>query len=180
MRLVILDRDGVINEDSDHYIKSADEWIPIPGSIHAIARLTRAGFIIAVATNQAGIGRGFFDQSALEAMHKKLISLVNQAGGKIATIAYCPHHPDDYCNCRKPAIGLVQQIEKRLNVSARNAWLVGDSLKDLQLAHACHCKPALVLTGKGRKTLTLLKDHKELKESSIFSSLAAFADHIII
>ncbi|MCY4177213.1 MAG: D-glycero-beta-D-manno-heptose 1,7-bisphosphate 7-phosphatase [Endozoicomonadaceae bacterium] len=178
MRLVILDRDGVINEDSDYYIKSADEWRPIPGSIQAVARLTCAGFTVAVATNQSGIGRGLFDLNALDEMHHKLTTLVNAAGGEIAKIAYCPHHPDDRCDCRKPATGLVKQIEKELLISAKHAWLVGDSLKDIQLAQSCECKPVLVLTGKGKKTFLQLKENKSLQETLVFPDLAAFANAI--
>ena len=179
MKLIILDRDGVINEDSDNYIKSAEEWLPISESIEAIARLTKAGFTIAVATNQAGIARGLFDLDALSAMHTKLLLLIEQAGGHIATIAYCPHHPDEKCECRKPAPGLVYQIEQYLQVSAKNAWFVGDSLKDLQVAKLCGCQPALVLTGKGEQTFLSLEMHEDLQSTPVFVNLAAFADHVL-
>ena len=169
MNLIILDRDGVINEDSDNYIKSVSEWQPIPGSIEAIANLSKAGFTLAVATNQSGISRKMFDLEVLEAIHYKLNLLVNKAGGEIATIAYCPHHPDDGCYCRKPAPGLVHQIEKTLSISAKGAWFVGDSLKDFQVSWLCDCKPVLVLTGKGKSTFNLLKQYPAiivLKEAS--------------
>ena len=179
MKLIILDRDGVINEDSDGYIKSADEFLPIPGSIEAIAKMTMAGFVLAVATNQAGIGRGLFDYRALEAIHGKLYSLVEQAGGKIHMIAHCPHHPDDHCQCRKPEPGLLQQIEQQLKTPVKGAWFVGDSLKDLQVAQKCGCKPALVLTGNGKKTCNSMLQDETLQLTPVFDNLSVFADQLI-
>ena len=122
MKLIILDRDGVINEDSDAFVKNADEWIPIEGSIAAIARLSKAGFTVVVTTNQSGLGRGLFQVSDLDAMHDKMHSLVNKAGGKISAVVYCPHHPDDNCDCRKPKSGLITQIEQQLEISARRYY----------------------------------------------------------
>jgi len=179
MKLIILDRDGVINEDSDQYIKSADEWQPISGSLEAIARLFAAGFTLAIATNQAGIGRGLFSAKTLESIHNKLIKLVRGVGGDIATIAYCPHHPDDQCQCRKPQPGLVQQIEKNLNTSAEGAWFVGDSLKDLQAAKRAGCKPSLVLTGNGEQTFLSLEAYETLQSTPVFVNLNAFADSLL-
>lgn len=150
--LVILDRDGVINEDSDAYIKSVAEWHPIAGSIDAIANLSRNGFDIAVATNQSGLGRGLFELDDLEAMHTRMNSLVEEAGGRIAGIFYCPHTPDDNCDCRKPKTGLIDAIERELGQPARGAWFIGDSQRDLDAALARDCVPVLVLTGKGSAT----------------------------
>ncbi|AMO54283.1 hypothetical protein GZ77_22150 [Endozoicomonas montiporae] len=175
-RLIILDRDGVINEDSDDYIRSVDEWIPVPGSIEAIARMSKAGFTIAVATNQSGIGRGYYPLSELFAMHDKMNRLVQAQGGHIACIKYCPHTPDEGCQCRKPETGLVEQIELDLNLSASGAWFVGDSLKDLQCAERKHCQPVLVKTGKGKRTLA---KGEELDDVPVFESLAEFADHLL-
>lgn len=152
MSLVILDRDGVINFDSDEYIKSAAEWQAIPDSLEAIAALSSQGFTIAIATNQSGLGRGLFDLDDLEAMHQKLRDGVAALGGEVAGIFYCPHHPDDDCQCRKPRTGLIDAIEAELGMSAKGAPLVGDSLKDLQLAIAKGCVPILVTTGKGADT----------------------------
>lgn len=152
MPLVILDRDGVINFDSDNYIKSAQEWRAIPGSLEAIARLSTAGFSVAIATNQSGLGRGLFDLDDLEAMHDKLRQGVAEFGGKIAGIFYCPHTPDQECNCRKPNTGLVDAIEKELGMSANGVPFIGDSLKDLQLGIRKNCQAILVTTGKGKKT----------------------------
>lgn len=183
MSLVILDRDGVINFDSDDYIKSVDEWRPIPGSIEAIAQLSQAGMTIAVATNQSGLSRGLFDLDELEAMHQKLHDLVNDAGGHIDGIFYCPHLPEDHCNCRKPKTGLVDAMETELAVSARGAVLVGDSLKDLQLALAKGALPILVLTGRGTATEAKLRGgelaEEELKQIRIFPDLASTTDFIL-
>ncbi|OUR61151.1 D-glycero-beta-D-manno-heptose-1,7-bisphosphate 7-phosphatase, partial [Bermanella sp. 47_1433_sub80_T6] len=118
-KLIVLDRDGVINYDSDDYVKSVDEWIPLPGSMEALAKLTQAGFKIAIATNQSGISRGYFTVATLAAMHQKMLTLATEAGAKIDYIAYCPHGPDDNCDCRKPLPGLIHQIEQALNMSAK-------------------------------------------------------------
>lgn len=174
MPLILLDRDGVINEDSDNYIRSADEWQPIPGSIDAIARLSRAGFSVAVCTNQSGLGRGYFQLADLNAMHEKMRALVEQAGGAIAGIYYCPHLPDEHCLCRKPLPGLIDQAAADLNLEASGAVFVGDSLKDLQAAIARDCQPVLVKTGKGQATLKKLSEHSSLSEVPVFANLAAF------
>jgi len=179
MTLIILDRDGVINQDSDDYVKSVDEWIPLPGSAQAIARLCKAGFQVAVATNQSGLARGYFSQADLDAMHDKMTALVKTEGGEFAHIAWCPHGPDDHCDCRKPLPGLIHQIEKALHVSAAGAWMVGDSLRDLQAGAAAGCQVALVKTGKGEKTLPKLAADDTLKNSKVFVDLAAFVDFIL-
>ncbi len=179
--LVILDRDGVINEDSDHYIKSLDEWHPIPGSIEAIARLSRSGFTVAVATNQSGLGRGLFTLDDLEAIHERLCELVEAAGGQIAGIFYCPHTPEDLCDCRKPKSGLIDAIEREFNTSARGAWMIGDSKRDLEAGLSKHCVPVLVLTGKGSGTQQQLRDSADpqWQDLRVFADLAAAADALI-
>lgn len=151
-KLIILDRDGVINFDSDRYIKSPEEWQPIPGSLEAIARLTQNGWHIAVATNQAGIGRGLFDMATLNAMHAKLHRSVAAAGGRIEAIFYCPDTSDSNSPNRKPNPGMNIAIGERFNVSLEGVPSVGDSLRDLQAAEAVRARPILVLTGKGKKT----------------------------
>lgn len=153
MKLIILDRDGTINHDSPDYIKTADEWQPLTGSIEAIAQLNRAGWRIVVATNQAGIGRGLFDIAALNAMHDKCRQLVTQAGGHIDAFFVCPHRPEDSCNCRKPQDGLYRLISARYGISAHQIVTVGDSLRDLLAAHSAGMQTWLVLTGNGEKTL---------------------------
>jgi D-glycero-D-manno-heptose 1,7-bisphosphate phosphatase len=152
MKLVILDRDGTINHDSDQYIKSPAEWKPIPGSMEAIARLTQRGWRCVVATNQSGIARGLFDMATLNAIHTEMHSAVAQAGGRIDAIFFCPHAADSNCECRKPKPGLLREIAARLNAELEGVPIVGDSLRDLQAAAAVGARPCLVLTGKGRKT----------------------------
>ncbi len=149
---IILDRDGVINQDSDAYIKSPEEWLPIPGSLDAIARLS-SRLPVYVATNQAGLGRGLFSRETLDAIHGKMRSAVNDAGGTITDIAFCPHHPDDGCACRKPRPGLLLQLADRHGFALREAIFIGDSPKDIQAARAAGCQYGLVLTGNGRKAL---------------------------
>lgn len=152
-RLILLDRDGVINHDSDAYIKSPDEWRPLPGSIEAIARLCKAGFRVAVVTNQSGIARGLFDLSVLAAIHDKMHRAVEKAGGRIDAIFFCPHGPEAGCACRKPKPGMFVEALERFGASAAETWAVGDQLRDLQGAHAAGCRTVLVLSGKGQKTM---------------------------
>ena len=152
MKLVILDRDGVINYDSPSYIKSPDQWKPIPRSLDAIARLTQADYRVAVATNQAGIGRGLFEMATLNAIHDKMHRAVGQAGGRIDAVFYCPHAMEANCGCRKPKPGLLEDISRRFNASLKDVPCIGDSLRDLQAAAAAGAQPILVLTGKGAQT----------------------------
>jgi D-glycero-D-manno-heptose 1,7-bisphosphate phosphatase len=152
MKLVILDRDGTINQDSDQYIKSPLEWKPVPGSLEAIARLTQGGWRCVVATNQSGLSRGLFDMATLNAIHAEMHRAVNQAGGRIDGIFFCPHAADANCECRKPKAGLLREIGARLDVELKGVPMVGDALRDLQAAASVGAKPYLVLTGKGRKT----------------------------
>lgn len=158
-KLVVLDRDGVINYDSDDYVKTVDEWMPLPGAIDALGRLTHAGYQIAIATNQSGIARGFFSEETLNAMHEKLLILAKGVHAKIDFIAYCPHGPEDNCDCRKPLPGLLFQIEKALDVSVKGCFMVGDSLRDIQAGQAAGMRGALVLTGKGQRTLEIGRAH---------------------
>ena len=176
MKILMLDRDGVINHDSDQYIKSPAEWKPVKGSIEAIARLTQAGWRILVATNQSGVARGLFDMSTLNAIHDVMHRTVIQAGGRIEAIFFCPHAADARCACRKPMPGMLHEIERRLNVPLAGVPFVGDSLKDLQAAVAAGARPVLVLTGKGHMT----REAGGLPEGTeIFADLAAFASHLV-
>lgn len=152
-RLAILDRDGVINADSDAFVRSVAEWQPLPGSIEAIARLSNAGFVVTVASNQSGIGRGLFGREVVYDMHRKLRRLVRRAGGEIAEIAICPHAPDDGCECRKPATGLYTRISRRTGLPLEGALIVGDSLRDLEAGAAVGGELWLVRSGKGRRSL---------------------------
>lgn len=177
MRLVILDRDGVINQDSDHYIKSADEFRPIPGSLAAIARLNRAGYTVAVATNQSGIGRGLFDRDALEAMHAKLRRLLAAEGGEVDRIFICPHTPEDDCDCRKPRPGLLRRIAEHYGTALAGVPAIGDSLRDLQAARAVGARPLLVRTGKGERALAT--GGEALAGVPIYADLAAAVDDLV-
>ncbi|CAG8868871.1 D-glycero-beta-D-manno-heptose-1,7-bisphosphate 7-phosphatase [Pseudomonas fluorescens] len=175
MKLLILDRDGVINHDSDAYIKSLEEWIPIPGSIEAIAQLSKAGWTVAVATNQSGIARGYYPLATLEAMHERLRELVAEAGGEMGLIVYCPHGPDEGCDCRKPKPGMLRVIGEHYRVGLGGVWFVGDSSGDLNAASAVDAQPVLVKTGKGQRTLS-----KGIPEDTlVFDDLAAIARQLI-
>ncbi|MBS8240016.1 D-glycero-beta-D-manno-heptose 1,7-bisphosphate 7-phosphatase [Marinobacter lipolyticus] len=179
--LIILDRDGVINEYDGNYICSADEWIPIPGSIEAIARLCNAGHRIAIATNQSGIARGFYDTDGLDAMHDKLEHLVEAEGGCVDFIAYCPHHPDDQCRCRKPLTGLLEQIRDHFHLeNLQGAIMIGDSRKDLEAGHRVGCRPVLVRTGNGLDTERHL-DARPIPgaEVVIYDNLGRFTDALL-
>jgi D-glycero-D-manno-heptose 1,7-bisphosphate phosphatase len=176
MKLIILDRDGVINQDSDQYIKSPKEWIPIPGSLEAIARLNKANYRVAIATNQSGIARGLFSLYALNAMHKKMNALLAQHGGRIDGVFFCPHGPDDDCHCRKPKTGLFQQIARRLSTELKGVPAVGDSLRDIQAASQAGAKPYLVLTGKGKRTL---KAGNLPREIPVFDNLFSVVETLV-
>jgi D-glycero-D-manno-heptose 1,7-bisphosphate phosphatase len=159
MKLVILDRDGVINADSDAYIKSPAEWVPISGSLEAIASLTNAGMTVAVATNQSGLARGLFDIDMLNRIHGLMVERVGAVGGRIDAIAFCPHGPDAGCGCRKPAPGLLLALAKRFGVSLVDVPVVGDSVRDLEAAASVGARPILVRSGKGRLAATRLPAH---------------------
>lgn len=175
LKLLILDRDGVINHDSDAYIKSVEEWIPIPGSIEAIAQLSKAGWTVAVATNQSGIARGYYDLATLEAMHTRLRELVAEQGGEVGLIVYCPHGPDEGCDCRKPKPGMLRMIAEYYSANLAGIWFVGDSKGDLEAALAVDSQPVLVKTGKGLKTVGAGLPTGTL----IFDDLAAVAAELI-
>ena len=171
--LIILDRDGVVNRDSDQFIKSAAEWIPIPGSVEAIAMLCDAGYTVAIASNQSGLARGLFDRSALRSMHRRLRKLVAEKGGRVARIVVCPHGPGDDCSCRKPKPGLLHRLARYFDTELKGVPVVGDSLRDLQAAACAGARPILVLTGKGKKTADNLP--ADLKSVERFDDLAAAA-----
>ena len=177
IKLVVLDRDGVINQDSREFVKSADEWLPLPGSIAAIAALSQAGFAVAVATNQSGLARGLVDEAALWAMHQKLRKLVAAAGGCVNQIVYCPHGPDDGCDCRKPRPGLLQQIGAHFEHDMAGVPVVGDSLRDLKAAQAIGARPILVRTGNGANTSKDLPP--SLCDIEIYDDLAMAAAALI-
>ena len=152
MKLIILDRDGVINHDSDQFIKSPEEWKPLPGSLEAIARLTQAGYLLVVATNQSGVGRGLFDMPTLNAIHEKMHKACALVGGRIDAVFFCPHAADAGCECRKPKSGMIAEIAERYNTDLSGVPSVGDSLRDMEAGARLGAQPILVLTGKGQKT----------------------------
>lgn len=151
MKLVILDRDGTINSDSDDFVKTPEEWIPFPGALEAVARLNHAGWHVVIASNQSGLGRGLFDVASLNAIHAKMHKMLAAAGGRIDAVFYCPHSPEESCNCRKPLPGLFEQIGLRFGVQLKGVPTAGDSLRDLQAGACAGCEPHLVLTGKSAK-----------------------------
>lgn len=153
MAFIILDRDGVINFDSDYYIKSPEEWMPIPGSLEAIATLNKLGYRVIVATNQSGVARNLYDMDTLYKIHEKLFQELEKVGGVIEEIFFCPHHPDDHCGCRKPQPGLLHQIQEKYALDLSETYFVGDSIADIRAAQTAGCKPILVMTGNGKKTL---------------------------
>jgi D-glycero-D-manno-heptose 1,7-bisphosphate phosphatase len=176
MKLIILDRDGVINQDSDAFIKSPEEWIPIPGSLEAIARLNQAGYRVVVATNQSGIARGLFNMPILNAIHQKMHTAAQLAGADIDAIFFCPHAAADSCDCRKPKPGMLHAIARRFEISLKAVPVVGDSLRDLQSGFVVGCDPFLVLTGKGEKTLS---KGGLPPGTMVFPNLAAVVDHLL-
>jgi len=157
MKLIILDRDGVINHDSDAYIKSEEEWIPIDGSLEAIARLNHSGYTVVVASNQSGLARGYFDIETLSSMHRKMDDMLLKVGGQVDAVFYCPHGPDDGCGCRKPKPGMLLEIGQRFNVSLEDVIFIGDSISDIKAAYSAHAKAMLVRTGKGAKAEKILQ-----------------------
>ena len=175
-KLIVLDRDGVINHDSEQFIKSPEEWRPIPGSLEAIARLHHAGFRVVVATNQSGVGRGLYDMATLNAIHEKMHKAIAQVGGRLDAVFFCPHTADSRCECRKPRAGMLHEIGNRFNVEMSGVPCVGDGLRDLQAADAVGAQPMLVLTGKGEKTL---RDGGFPKNTVIFPDLAFAASALL-
>jgi D-glycero-D-manno-heptose 1,7-bisphosphate phosphatase len=177
MKLVILDRDGVINQDSDNYIKSVDEFIPLPGSIEAIAKLKHAGYQVYVATNQSGISRGFYTVEVLQKMHDKLAALLKEHHTEIDGIEFCPHGPDDHCDCRKPKAGMYRAIIKKAGLTdCTEVLVVGDSLRDLQAAQSINARPHLVRTGKGERTI---EKGQGLAGIPVYNDLADFVNQLL-
>ena len=174
-RYVLLDRDGVINHDSDDFIKSPEEWLPIAGSLEAITLLNKQGYQIAVITNQSGLARGLFDVAMLEKIHDKMRTLVSEAGGNIDAIYVCPHGTDSDCQCRKPKPGLLMQVAAEKNINLAQTYFIGDSFRDLQAGMAAGAMPILVKTGNGQKTLT---EHPNLT-IPVFNTLYDAAKHIV-
>lgn len=181
INLIILDRDGTINEDRDDFVKSADEWVPLPGALEAIARLNQAGWQTVIATNQSGLGRGLFDMASLNAMHAKMNSMLSRVGGRIGAVFFCPHAPEDQCGCRKPLPGLYEQIGERYGADLKKVPVVGDSVRDIEAAVAAGCPPHLVRTGKGAalSDAQLAQLQAQIPQLQVHADLAAFAESMI-
>lgn len=173
MKILVLDRDGVINRDSPDYIKSPDEWQPLPGSLEAIARASQAGYTIAVASNQSGVGRGLFDLETLSEINDRMIQSVEDAGGRIDLVVFCPHAPDEGCACRKPKAGLLRRIETELGVSLQDQWVIGDSSRDLEAARTVGAQPVLVRTGNGVRTESELRTRNILVYDNLAKAVEA-------
>jgi len=179
MKYIILDRDGVINQDSDAYIKSPEEFIPIPGSLEAMARLNKAGYKIIISTNQSGIARGYYTEATLAKMHEKLRILLAKQGGEFEEIYFCPHGPDDKCDCRKPKPGMLTRIISKYAIVPADLLVIGDSLRDLQSALTVGAQPILVETGKGQKTKLALNELPELADIPVYKDLSTAVDAIL-
>ncbi|AKJ31401.1 D-glycero-beta-D-manno-heptose 1,7-bisphosphate 7-phosphatase [Caldimonas brevitalea] len=181
MKLVILDRDGTLNEDRDDFVKSPDEWVPIPGALEAAARLFHAGWHLVVATNQSGLARGLFDMATLNAMHAKMNALFAPLGARIDAVFFCPHGPEDDCDCRKPRPGLFRQIAEHYRLDLHGVPMVGDTLRDLQAGAVLGCEPHLVLTGKAARldAQGLAEIVQRVPGTAVHASLDAFADTLI-
>jgi D-glycero-D-manno-heptose 1,7-bisphosphate phosphatase len=181
MKLVILDRDGTVNEDRDDFVKSPEEWVPLPGALEAIARLNHAGWHTVLATNQSGLGRGLFDMAMLNAMHARMNQMLAKHGGRIDAVFFCPHAPEDQCECRKPLPGLMTQIGERYGLDLREVPLVGDSLRDLQAGQSAGCPTHLVRTGKaGQLEERELQDLlRQVPGTLVHADLGAFAEALI-
>jgi D-glycero-D-manno-heptose 1,7-bisphosphate phosphatase len=178
MKLIILDRDGVINEDSDDYIKSPDEWIPIAGSLDAVARLNHAGYSVAIASNQSGIARGYFNLQTLAAMSVKMNDMLSPLGGRIDAMIFCPHGPKDDCDCRKPRPGMLIEIGNRFQTSLADVLFIGDNINDIKAAQAAGAKPVLVKTGKGKQTASKIAEDK-IEDIPVYDDLADVASDIL-
>lgn len=176
MSYIILDRDGVINYDSDVYIKSPTEWIPIPGSLEAIAHLNRAGYKVLVATNQSGVARGYYDLETLSHIHEKMQRELAAVGGYVEEIFFCPHHPDEKCVCRKPQPGMFYQMQKKYHLNFSEIFFIGDNVSDVQVANLVGCKPLLVLSGKGSE---MLAKYPELQSIKNFKDLASAVEYVL-
>lgn len=178
-RVIILDRDGVINYNSREHVKSPEEWEALPGSIDAIARLCRAGYRVAVVTNQSGVARGLFSINTLNRIHRKMLDQLQPAGGAVSAIFFCPHMAADNCNCRKPKPGMFLELAGRLKCDLRKTYALGDSLRDLQAAHTARAKPVLVESGDGMQTKSEIANEPHLRTVPVYKDLAAFTDELL-
>ncbi len=180
-KLVILGRDGILNEYREDHVKSPAEWVPVPGALEAVARLNHAGWHVVVATNQAGIGRGMIDMAAINAVHAAMIQQLHACGGRLDAVFLCPHTPDDHCECRKPLPGMMLEIARRYGADLSQVPLASDTLRDLQAARAAGCEPHLVCSGRaaGHDEAMLALIRQQVPQAVVHRDLAAFADHLL-
>ncbi len=178
-KLVILDRDGTINRASDEFVKSPEEWEPLPGALEAIGRLNHAGYHVVLATNQSGLGRGLFDMAALNSVHARMVKALAAHGGRIDAVFYCPHAPDEGCHCRKPEPGLLEQIAERYGIALDGVPYIGDSLRDMQAATAAGCAPHLVCTGRHPEALNGELPPTFPEGTRVHADLAACVDALL-
>ena len=181
VKLVILGRDGILNEFRDDHVKAPEEWTPIPGALEAVARLNHAGWHAVVATNQSGIGRGMIDMVSINAVHAHMLRQLMAVGGRIDAVFFCPHTPEDGCNCRKPLPGLMRDIAKRYGIDPKHVPMVADTLRDLQAAQAAGCEPHLVLSGRAAVLDAAQIKHLvgQVPHTQVHVDLAAFAEHLL-
>jgi D-glycero-D-manno-heptose 1,7-bisphosphate phosphatase len=181
VKLIILGRDGTLNEYRDDHVKAPEEWVPVPGALEALARLNHAGWHAVVATNQAGIGRGMIDMASINAVHQRMIKLAQGAGARIDAVFFCPHTPEEHCDCRKPMPGMMREIGSRFGVDLRHVPLVSDTLRDMQAAQAAGCEPHLVQSGRARKLDATQLQHvvAQVPGMHVHRDLGALADFLL-
>ena len=181
MKLLILGRDGILNEYREDHVKAPEEWVPIRGALEALSRLNHAGWHAVVATNQAGIGRGMIDMAAVNAIHQQMVRLAQASGGRIDAVFFCPHTPEERCDCRKPLPGMMREIGRRYGVDLRAVPMVADTLRDLLAAQAAGCVPHLVLSGRAADLddASLRQILQQVPGTTVHRDLAAFADHLV-
>jgi D-glycero-D-manno-heptose 1,7-bisphosphate phosphatase len=177
--VLVLDRDGVINEDSDAFVKCPEEWVAIPGSLEAIARANHLGYRVVVLTNQSGLARGLFDMGGLNSIHQKLVQQLGAVGGSVDAFFVCPHLPEANCECRKPNAGMLRELSERLRISLDDTFVVGDRISDIEAARKVGAKPILVRTGKGEATLDAAND-ADLRDVPVFKDLAEMVDQLLV
>lgn len=182
VKLVILGRDGILNDFRDDHVKAPEEWFPIPGALEAVARLNHAGWHAVVATNQSGIGRGMIDMASVNAVHAHMLRMLMKVGGRLDAVFFCPHTPEDHCDCRKPLPGLMGDIGKRYGIDLKHVPMVADTLRDLQAAAAAGCEPHLVLSGRAAGLDAQQIGHivEQVPGTQVHADLDAFVDHLIL
>ena len=181
MKLIILGRDGILNEYRDDHVKAPAEWVPIPGALEAVSRLNHAGWHAVVATNQAGIGRGMIDMASVNLIHAHMNKLMQAQGARLDAVFFCPHTPEEQCDCRKPLPGMMLEIGERYGVDLDHVPVAADTLRDLQAAHAAGCEPHLVRTGRAAQLDDAVVEQwcKQVPGVRVHADLSAMAEQLI-